>query len=258
MGFWSTLGNIAGVGLSLIPGVGPIAGGLIKAATGIGGAIGDSMTGGGPGGGGGTAGQVDPALNSNLAQIQKSAATGSAAVDSGVAGLNAAKRNYQTGANGSLEELQSLYNPEISTVLSQYDNAAKAAAEFGPRGGGRTALMAELPFKKASAAGQVIGGARAGANAGLAEVSGKEAQIGSSLTGQATSSTAALLQPKLEQDKYNNENSKSLGTGIGGILGNIFLNKKGKGTGGFSDAIGNGGSPIPTNTDAFGTDTFGS
>lgn len=243
MGFWGSLGS----GLaSIIPGVGPLIAPL------VGGAI-NSITGGGDTK---TASQVNPALNDTLASLKANGATGAAAVNTGVSGLESAKRNYQAGANGSLEELQSLYNPEISTVLSQYDNAAKSAAEFGPRGGGRTAMMAELPFKKAAAAGQVIGNARAGANAGLADVSGKEAQLGTSLTGQSTGALSALLSPKTQSDTLNNENSKSLGTGIGGILGNIFLNKNKKGSGSSSSPTSFSGTTDYTNLSPSG-DTYG-
>ncbi len=220
MGFW---GSLAGGLSSLIPGAGPLLAPL------VGGAI-NSITGGGDTK---TANQVNPALNDTLAQLKANGATGAAAVNTGMSGLESAKRNYQAGANGSLEQLQSLYNPEISTVLSQYDNAAKSAAEFGPRGGGRTAAMAELPFRKAGAVGQIIGGARAGATQGLADVSGKEAQLGTSLTGQSTGALSSLLAPKTQSDQLTNENSKALGTGIGGILGNIFQNKNKNKDGGF-------------------------
>lgn len=259
MGFWSGLAKIAGnVGGSFIgdPMLGNQVVGAIQGMTGW-----DTGQGGGAGAGASTgAQQANPALNGVLNQLKTSADSGNENIQAGGGALDSAQKKYQAGANGSMEELQSMYNPEISTVLSQYDNAAKSAAEFGARGGGRTAMMAEVPFKKAAAAGQVIGNARAGATAGLADVGAKRTALGAQLTGQATSTTGALLQPQMQSDKILNENSKSLGQGIGGILGNIFMNKTkggGKGGGGFSDAIGNGGSPIASGTSSDGTSIFG-
>lgn len=104
-----------------------------------------------------------------------------------------AGQQYQEAANGSMEDLQKMYNPQISTVMSQYDNAAKQAATMGPRGGGRTGVMAELPFKKAAAAGGIISNARAAAPAGMANVAATEGGIGQALGALGTSETNAGL-----------------------------------------------------------------
>src|SRR5439155_7112782 len=40
--------------------------------------------------------------------------------------------------------------PEIKATQAAYGQARKSAAELGPRGGGRTAALAEAPFREAS------------------------------------------------------------------------------------------------------------
>jgi len=231
MGFWSSL---AGIATSFIPGVGPLLAPLVSGGI-------NALTGGGQTA---TSQQVNPALQATLQQIQSQGAAGAADTATGMGQLNKASTSadqagslYRTAAGGSMEELQSMLGPEISTVMSQFDNAAKTAAEFGPRGGGRTGMMAELPFKKAAAAGGMIGDARKGAVAGMADTAKTQAEVGSAegslgtqQTGQALGTTAALLAPKTQSENLANQNQLAMGKGIGTILGNIF-NKKGS-TGG--------------------------
>jgi hypothetical protein len=214
MGFW---GSLAGIATSFIPGVGPLLAPI------VGGAV-NSLTSGGSGGGQ-SATAANGAAVAATQQAQKSATAGNEAVASGEANLGAAGDSYRTALNGSQEQLQSLLGPEINTVMSQYDNAAKTAATFGPRGGGRTATMGELPFAKAAAAGGLISKARSEAAAGLSDVGGKQSSTGASLTGQLTSQLGPALAPGMQQAGFNNENDKSLGAGIGKIAANIFGNK---------------------------------
>lgn len=226
MGFWSTLGGIVGTAASFIPGVGPIAGGLIKAASGIGGAVGDAVTGGGPGGGGGML-PVDASKNPAPAV--------NPAVTSGLNTLQGPKNYLQSIMGGSQETAEGLLGPEVSTVLGQYDNAAKTAAELGPRGGGRTAILAEAPFKKAAAYGTALNGAKKTALEELPKIGESEAQIGNTQE-QLTN------QFKLGQSNVNAEQNRNIltgqaaqskayndiGSGIGGILTRIITGSKGK------------------------------
>jgi hypothetical protein len=247
MGFWSSL---AGIATSFIPGVGPLLAPLVSGGI-------SALTGGNAAGGGqtATAGQVNPALQSTLDQIKSQGATGAADTASGMKQLDTASSTadqagslYRAGAGGSMETLQQMLGPEISTVMSQFDNAAKTAAEFGPRGGGRTGVMAELPFKKAAAAGNLIGQARQGAVAGLADTAKTQASVGqaktaagTAQTGQALGTTAALLAPKTQSENLANQNQLTMGKGIGTILGNIFSGKIGTGGGGGGSSSSSGG-----------------
>jgi hypothetical protein len=135
---------------------------------------------------------------------------------------------------GSQEQLQGLLGPEISTVLAQYDNAAKTAAELGPRGGGRTAIMAEAPFKKAAAYGTALAGARTGAAKELAGIGEKEAGIGSQqeqIKNQFKWGQAGLNvqqnRTQLEAQQAKQKSMSDLGAGIGGILTRIITGAKG-------------------------------
>lgn len=234
MGFWSTLGNIAGFGISMIPGVGPIAGKIIQAAGTIGGGVADSLTNGGAGGG-------------STAQLPVDAGKPSSSpyVASGVEALDAPKNYFKAALGGSQEQLQGLLGPEVSTVLSQYDNAAKTAAELGPRGGGRTAILAEAPFKKAGAYGTALAGAQAGAAKNLAGIGEAEAGIGGAeeqrqnafKLGQA-GVNVQQNRTQLEAQLAKQKSLADLGSGIGGILTRIITGAK-SGGGGLSSSDAN-------------------
>lgn len=228
MGFWSTLGGIVGTAAGFIPGVGPIASMAIKAATGVGGMIGDAVTGGGPGGsesGSGGGLSVDASKNSGGVQ--------NPAVQQGLDTLQGPK-NYLNGAiGGSQETMEGLLGPDVSTILSQYDNAAKTAAELGPRGGGRTAILAEAPFKKAGEYGRQLAGAKQTALSELPKIGESEAQIGNQATQLSNSFKLGQANVNAEQNRNiltgNAEKNKSfndIGSGIGGILTRIIAGKK--------------------------------
>jgi hypothetical protein len=250
MGFWSTLGGIVGTAASFIPGVGPIAGGIIRAATGVGGAIGDAVTGGGPGSSSllptdaskNPNGSVDPAVQQGLSDLQ-------------------GPKNYLTGVmNGSQEETQGLLAPEVSTVLSQYDNAAKSAAELGPRGGGRTAILAEAPFQKVGAYGKALAGAKQTALSELPKIGQAESDIGTQQEqlnnqfklGQANVNVGEnrnLLTQQTEKNKAYND----IGSGIGGILTRIITGQKSGGSGGYSLSGGGPGTGSNITLDSLGS-----
>lgn len=49
---------------------------------------------------------------------------------------------------GNRESMAQQMNPEVSSIVSQYDAGRKAMSEFGARGGGKNSTLAELPTKQ--------------------------------------------------------------------------------------------------------------
>lgn len=221
MSFWGTL---AGIGTSLIPGVGPFIAPL------VGGAI-NGLTGGGSKDGAVTGSQqYSPEVQALLKRINAPGASGDNTAQ------DTAQNYYKTVLSGDQESTRSLLGPDVDTILGQYDNAAKAAANLGPRGAGRTQLMAEAPFQKAGAYGKLLAGAKSTAAQGLttiggqkaAEITGRRGQdVGllGSLTGAQSQQDRLAFEKQQEKDKQY----KDLGTGIGGFLTNLLNGKGGKG-----------------------------
>jgi len=224
MSFWS---NLAGIGASLIPGVGAIAGPL------VGGLL------GGIGGGGKTNPAADPLNNPQVQALLKGLQT-PATTDPAT---SQASGYYRTILNGGQDATTSLMGPEVSTVLGQFDNASKAAAELGPRGGGRAAIQAETPFKKTGAYVDLLGKAKQGAAQGLAGIGCQQTAAQTARRGQDVSTLGSILGGRTslaeQQNQFNQENASGLGKGIGGLLTNVLSGTKfGKGK------SGGGGTPV--------------
>lgn len=217
MGFWSSL---ASIGTSLIPGIGPLIAPI------VGGAVG-ALTGNGLGGNNGT--NAAAQANANPGSVSPNIASGADNISQGA--------NFDRAVlGGSTSATQQILGPEVSTVLGQYDNAAKTAANLGPRGGGATATLAEAPFAKAAAYGKILAGAKAGAAKDLT-------QEGTALTGagQATDQFAlgkagvGVDQNKLQfgANTQNNAAYGQIGTSLGKMLANLKLGGSGGSGGSF-------------------------
>lgn len=244
MSFWSTL---AGIGTSLIPGVGPLIAPLVAGGV-------SALT----GGGGSPASTNNGAVGVNPT-FQKSpyVQEGVDALKQGIDATAPAANYYKTALGGDRDALSSLLGPEVSTVLSQYDNAAKTAAEFAPRGGGANQVLAETPFKKVGAYGQALAGARSKAAAGSAGIArdivtagGDIGRLGTSEESAQNSFATSLARLNVERQNEQAKQISGLTGGIGSILANIFAGKsKGGGSktpgGGFNPRASIGPAPPP-------------
>ncbi len=159
----------------------------------------------------------DAVLKNIPGQIQK----GNAATDAGLSSLGNAGHYYNTILGGNREAIANLLNPQIGTVLSQYDNAAKEVARSAPRGGGATALLAQNPYRKATIAGQAYQSALPGAATGAANVGAATAGVGTTLLGQSNSQSGNLL----DWQKHEDELKAAQGAGISKQLDNLDFDK---------------------------------
>jgi len=125
-----------------------------------------ALAGGVIGGLSGLFGSNDPttkARTATLNNVPNLINEGNVATGQGISSLSNAGRFYNTILGGNKEAISDLLNPQIGTVLGQYDNAAKSVAQFAPRGGGTTQTLAQLPFQKATTAGSAYQSALPGA-----------------------------------------------------------------------------------------------
>ncbi len=157
----------------------------------------------------------DAVLKNIPGQIQK----GNAALDTGLGSLGTAGHYYNTILGGNKDAIANLLNPQIGTVLSQYDNAAREVARNVPRGGGATATLAQNPFRKATAAGSAYQSALPGAAQGATNVGSATAGIGSNLLGQANSQS----DPLLGWQKHIDELKAKQGAGLSKQIENLDL-----------------------------------
>lgn len=135
-------------------------------------------------------------------------------------------------------------SPEVNTVIGQYDTAKKAAAEFGTRGGGSTAIQAEAPFSASKAITDLIFGARSKAakevqsgaitEAGFASdyggLSQSLASLGLGAGSLGTGSAANLGEQSFLRDQARATQMKDIGNGLADIVSSL-ISRTGKGGG---------------------------
>jgi hypothetical protein len=185
---------------------------------------------------------VSNASQSILGNIPTQISKGNAATDQGLGNLGAAGNFFKTILGGSLEATQKLLAPQTNTILKQYDNAAKTAANLGPRGGGKVSTLVGNESAKTGAYGSALGGVLPGAAEGLAGVGKNQAGIGTNLTGQANETLGPIMRQQDQAAATNAQNFGGLGSGLGKWLAGLMTNKgsaSGGGGGDFSGGLDN-------------------
>ena len=182
-------------------------------AAGVGTAKAVEAIGGGDGGStdttGGTTGQLDitdPKVALILAiakqlelagQMQPFAASSLA---KGLSGFDPVMDYWRRLLSGDRGTALEALGPQISALDEMYKGATKTSSELMPRGGGRSATMAELPYRHMSDVWNLLSGSRGKAAEQLGAVSGDLARTGTQLYGGAISglggaaSNAAQMQ----------------------------------------------------------------
>lgn len=204
--FLSLLPSLAGLGIGA---AGALAGGT------------NPLTGLSPG--------VSQASKSILGNIPTQITNGNAATGAGLGNLNTSANFFKTILGGSLEATQKLLAPQTNTILKQYDNAAKTAANLAPRGGGKVSTLVGDQSAKAGAYGGALGGVLPGAAEGLAGVGKNQAGVGTTLTGQANEDLGPIMKQQDQAAATNAGNFGALGGGLGKWLAGMLMNKGGSG-----------------------------
>jgi hypothetical protein len=160
---------------------------------------------------------------------------GSNLLGQGVNALNQPLSYYQ-GLLGNRQEALTAAAPEISTIQGQYNTAARAVSEFSPRGGGRVAQGADLPFTKQAAIQDVITKQRPMAAEGVTKIGQllstlglSEQQIATMLdqlgigSQQLSANTElGLADIEIGQQAQSSAALGNIGSSIGGILAGLF------------------------------------
>jgi hypothetical protein len=161
-------------------------------------------------------------LGLNQAQQQFATPTGQQAVTDASANLSKAAQ-YDTGLlSGDQSTVLSTAAPEISSLLTSYDNSRKAAGELTPRGGGRSEILNELPYKEAGDVNKYIQQVRPQAAKDLTQVATAQDYLGleqEQLASADVNNSLNFLLGKagiqLDQAKLAGEQGQALGQSVG-------------------------------------------
>lgn len=124
-------------------------------------------------------------------------------------------------------ELMSLLAPEVGRISMGYDQAAQSLSKFAPMGGGRAALLSELPFQKSRDISTLFQTARPTAAAAIPGIASSMVSGGT----QAMYPLGNLMNFMLQKQAQQYETGKEVGGGIMDIISKLF---GGKGSGGGS------------------------
>ncbi len=123
---------------------------------------------------------------------------------------------------GDRKALMETLSPEITQLHKQYESGRKTTEEFGARGGGRTAAMAELPFREAADVSTLIHGARKEGAAGMEDI-GKiladlgVGELGGSISGSSSGSSRLSAERQAEAQRRQ-QNQAAAGQAAGAII----------------------------------------
>jgi len=119
---------------------------------------------------------------------------------------------------GDQEAVSQAIGPARSRIISQYDAARKQIAEFAPRGGGRSELLAELPFRQAGEIGRLTQEARTEAAKELTDLGSLYAQLSGQQLGLAESATGRALMAALAKREQERTRKTEMGKSLGTLL----------------------------------------
>lgn len=133
---------------------------------------------------------------------------------------------YRTILGGDRQAIMQLMAPEVSTIVSQYDTARRTAAEFAPRGGGRTQALSELPFRQAGDINRLFQETRKGALGGLERVGGAYGELGVRELGLSAGAYQSLIEDVLQKYAIDKKAKTEMGTGLGKLLAMLIAGGK--------------------------------
>lgn len=190
---------------------------------------------------------VDPsiaALNTslkNLADFQ--VGQGQTVLPKALGALGQSEDFYRTLLSGDRNAMMSLLGPQLNAIGTQGQAQQRSISELMPRGGALTDRLGNLSTQSTGQINDALLNYRPAAAQSLANVGGQYGQIATGLLGQggaATSSGLSSLLGQRGQDintylaqyQAKQENDRSLGQGVGSLLGILLgpggiLNKSG-------------------------------
>jgi hypothetical protein len=128
---------------------------------------------------------------------------------------------YTPLLTGNRQAMMEEAGPEISTLAQNYMNARKQLSQFGARGGGTNAAVAESRYNMADQVTQILETVRSNAAKSVADIGTSLANIGVSAMNTSAATAGTIQSQQLQQQQQTNE----ILTNLGGALGKVFTQK---------------------------------
>jgi len=125
---------------------------------------------------------------------------------------------YEGLLSGNRADIASKMQPELSTIESQYGQAAKNLGQFTPQGGGQTSQLSELPFQKIAAETTAINQVRPQAARDLGALAGQITGEGLQAEGLSLNAVADQINALLGKSAQDIPLQQQTGAGLYQIL----------------------------------------
>jgi hypothetical protein len=224
----------------------PFAPALIKGGIGLGASlIGGKLAGGTPKGDQSILDANNQAMKDNLAMSGQLRQGGSDLVNLAGRSFNPVVDYYSRILSGGRSGLMSALGPQASNIGMGYQNARNTIASLTPRGGGRSTMMADLPFQQQKDVTSLFQTERAGAPAGLLQAGSQASNAGNNLISNAiqsmygaTSAGRTVLDYNAQKRAADREFGGKLAAPIYDLLKGLNIGKLGGGSKGSGTATG--------------------
>ncbi len=181
--------------------------------------------------GGGSSDDLDATLQKIGTRSDRLSAQGQDLSELGTTGLQPALRFLTAITRGDPGAVGQATQPERRRVIDKYDTARRAVAQFAPRGGGQTSVIAQSFADEAGTLADITAtGRREGATA-LAQLSARLAGLGISAEGIAGQNLGTLVQAYLARDQQAGQRSASFGKALGSLAGLLLFGPAGAAAG---------------------------
>jgi hypothetical protein len=115
------------------------------------------------------------------------------------------------------------FAPEVETLTQAYETGRRELEEFAPRGGGRTAAMTELPFRKARDIESLVHGARLTGAAGVEDIGQMLASLGLGELGAGAQVATAARGQAFDERQLAAQQAQQAGEAVGSLIALMVL-----------------------------------
>lgn len=133
--------------------------------------------------------------------------------------LSQATDYYSRILSGNRAAIMEGLSPEIQAILGQYKGAARGAAQFAPRGGGRAQGLQQLQYQPLQAIQNLIAGVRPQAADAMQKIGGNQLALFQALLQNAMQGSLGMRGQDLEETGQNKQLASSLGKALGDLGG---------------------------------------
>ncbi len=158
---------------------------------------------------------------------------GAGTTQGGLQTLEAPTNYFASILSGDPRAMAAAAAPTISAVRANYDNATRSASQLQPRGGFRSATMAELPFQKNAVVNNALlaqqpaaANSLANIGTGVAGIGLGQQQVGTQEQGLGLQQLYSILQAELARRGQNitetGQNKQLVGSLVGDTTRSLF------------------------------------